>query len=237
MKKLFIVSLFSGFGLMAGNAVAATPWWLQPTICKPNPTNCYTSMGRGFDSGMWDAAGNCRGMKYICPEATAAADSSPVLIDKPTLASGAGINSDFDINTLSGDCFGARKTTANGSKASVSGTFVNVWCTGALNSPDEIIATGEIKFGTQPKCKDLADNGWAGVLNQSCYGKKFNPSNYYIECTGTDLLPNRLIVLNGANPITGTGSGSGYLNDASAAKSLFDTMQSVSTTKRAERPL
>lgn len=233
MKKILTGSLLSLF--VIGGACAATPWWLQPTVCRVNPTNCYTGMGAGFDTEMWDGVANCRGMKWICPDATIAIDSDPVLMGKNEISANTGINSDFDTSILYNDCFGARKTTANGSQASVGGSYVNVWCNGVLSSPDETLATGEITFGAQPTCTELAADGWVAVLNSKCYGKFYDPGQYYIECAGANLTPNRIIVLNGADAAIGTGSGNyNYPTDTSAAKTLFDKMQSNSATQKAK---
>lgn len=234
MKKLFTVSLISclGFFAMAGGAHAVS-WWLQPTVCRANPTNCYAGMGAGFDSGMWDGVGNCWGLKMICPEALTTFHTSPVPMWKSAIAGYQGIKQDFDTSVLSGDCFGARKTTANGSMASVDGTFVKVWCAGILDNPSETLATGEIKTGTQPNCKDLAANGFVAVLNQTCYGKFYDFSDYYIECAGTAELPTRMIQLNGADKIVGISAGTyNYPTTVDAARALFDTMQSDAATQR-----
>lgn len=243
MKKLFTV--FFIFGIFyaefdfafSAPAVNSVPWWEQPTVCRTNPTNCYTSMGAGFDTGMWDANSNCWGLKMICSEATTANDSEPVAMGKSQIANGTGIKSDFDINILNGDCFGARKTASNGSVASVDGNFVNVWCNGILDNPTETVQTGEIQTGTQPTCKDLARNGWVGVVNQRCYGKYFDPSKYYIECEGDNLLPKRIVVLNGSDKVigrNGTVPSVDYPTDTAAATTLFDKMQSVSANKKSK---
>jgi hypothetical protein len=238
MKKIFAMSFF--FGLCAAglggdaNAAAQVPWWHQPTICRPNPTNCYAAMGAGFDNGMWDAASNCWGMKMVCGDALAATGSDKYM-GKTEIAAGTGINPDFDMDLLNGGCFGIRKTAANGSMASVGGKFVNVWCSGVLDNPSETLPTGEITSGAQPNCKDLAKNGWIGILNQKCYGKYYNPDNYYIECAGNAALPARLIVLNGANAVTGTVPGNyPYPTDVSKANDLFDKMQSVSASQKSQ---
>jgi len=235
MKKIFALCALLFALCAAGGARAATSWWLQPTICKPNPATCYASMGIGFESGMWDATGNCWGLKIVCGEALTPVKTSPVEMGKTTIAAGTGINADFDTSMLNGDCFGARKTQANGSMASVNGTFVKVWCNGILDNPSETLATGEIQFGTQPNCKDLAKNGFIAVLNQKCYGKYFAEGDYYIECAGTNELPTRIVRLNGASQVVGTTAGSyNYPQDLASAKTIFDTMQSVSAAKRAE---
>lgn len=221
--------------VFAGAADAAVPWWLQPTICRPNPTGCYAVMGAGFDGEMWDATSNCRGLKMICGAALKPTKSDSVAMGKTAIAASTGISPDFDTDLLNADCFGTRKTTANGSMASVNGTYVNVWCNGVLDNPDETLTTGEITFGAQPKCKDIAQNGWVAALNQKCYGKYYDPSAYYIECSGNDVMPSRLIELNGAIAVVGTSAGNyNYPTDTSAAKSLFDTMQAASAAKKAQ---
>ncbi|MDR2413181.1 MAG: hypothetical protein LBD50_03140 [Rickettsiales bacterium] len=235
MKKTISAFLLISSCLAAHAAVAAIPWWQQPTICKPVPTQCYANMSNGFEAGMWDATGNCWGLKIICPEALAPAGNAPVAMGKKTIANGTGINSDFDTNMFNNDCFGARKTIANGSQASVGGAFVNVWCSGVLSSADEELPTGEITFGSQPTCSILAADGWVAALNQKCYGKYYDPANYYIECEGNDLLPKRLITLNGAEAVVGAGpANSGYPADKKAADELFDKMQSVSAAQKAK---
>lgn len=221
MKKLILIL---SFAIISG-ANAATPWWQQPTICRLDPTNCYPAMGAGFDSGMWDATANCWGLKLICPHAMKTQHNTPVPVGRGDIASGRNINADFDVSLLNGDCFGVRKTTANGTKASVNGTYVNVWCNGILDNPDEQVASGEITFGTQPSCARLAADGYVAVVNNRCYGKHFNDSEYFIECTGSDILPSRLIVLNGADYNTG---GANVPADESAADAIFDQMYQTS---------
>lgn len=259
MKKIFTISLISSLCCLTvgGMAGAATPWWQQSTICRINPTDCYVGMGTGFDNGMWDATSSCWGLKLICHNALTTVNpipiptgksrigggdiilvpgSDPVPMGKIEIASGTGIKQDFDTGILNGDCFGSRKTTANGSLASVNGNYVNVWCSGILNSSDELLPNGEITFGAQPKCKDLSPNGWVAVLDKRCYGKFYDPTKYYIECEGVTELPKRLIVLNGAEAITGSGSApsSDYPTDVATAQALFDKMQSVSAEQKAK---
>ncbi|MDR1361113.1 MAG: hypothetical protein LBJ18_02270 [Rickettsiales bacterium] len=245
MKKFLLSLLIANCSLLVAPQAHAIPWWEQPTICKPNTANCYPSMGAGYDVGMWDATGNCWGLKMVCAGATTGRMSSePIAMGKADITAGLGINSDFDTNILNGDCFGTRKTTANGTRAASSkytGTgasagYVNVWCNGILDNPDEQLANGEISLNTQPTCKDLAQNGFVGVLNGKCYGKYFDPAGYYIECSGSNELPDRLVVLNGATD-TSVGAGAqvfNYPTTASAAQSLFDQMQSISTAKRSD---
>lgn len=219
MKKLFILSIIS---IITSGASAATPWWQQAKVCKLNPTSCYTGMGAGYDSDMWDSGNNCWGLKLICPEALTATANEPVAMIRKDISNRTGIKPDFDTNVLNGDCFGARKVSSNGSQASVGGTFVNVWCSGILNTPDETVANGEITYGTQPTCKELKENGFVGVPNGRCYGKYYSPSEYYIECSGNAALPDRIIVLNGADYENASAA---TPNDMQSANALFDAMQ------------
>ncbi len=232
MKKLFVSCLLSLVSVFAANA--ATPWWLQQTVCKINPNNCYSSMfGSGFDAGMWDAKSNCWGMKSICPDATViTTDRNPTLIPKADLTSSK-INSDFDINVLDGDCFGARRTDDGGRMASVGGKMVKVYCAGTLSRPDEYVSNGEIQHGIQPTCRELAHNGYVAVENGRCYGKYYDPSRYYIECVGSSDMPARIIALNGAIGVTGSSSVN-YPTDSGAARSAFDAMQSRSATQKSK---
>lgn len=228
MKKLFALS----FGIIISAAGAhAADWWTQPTICRIDTTRCYGSLsGAGFDDEMWDANANCRGMKYVCPAATTADDRAPVLIGRQEINAGIGIDQDFDLSVLNRDeaCFGMRRTSANGTMASVNGRMVNVYCMGVLARPDEIVINGEITYDVNgPTCTELARDGYVATLNGKCYGKYYNPNQYYIEC-GTGLLPTQLIVLNGADIWGATGNGI----DKAAADKLFDKMYSKSQTQK-----
>ena len=222
MKKIFILSMLS---LIGANAGAATPWWQQPTICRLDPTKCYSSMGTGYDSEMWDADSGCRGMKRICADAltdTGATDAK--LIGRADIARGVGIDSDFDTNVLNGDCFGMRKSSAGGTKVLVDGKYVNVWCAGVLSDVDETLEFGEITHGAQPTCQTLADAGFVAIAQNRCIGKSFDIAKYFIECDGGDgTLPNRLIVLNGAEA-----NASGGMASRDAADQLMDKMYDVS---------
>lgn len=193
MKKAFLLSLL----FITTNAVAVTPWWQQPTICRLNPANCYTSMGVGYDSEMWDANANCWGMKLICGDALTNTNN-PTFVGKTEIAARTNINEDFDLNTLNGDCFGVRKTTSDGSKASVDGQMVRVWCNGVLESNDieETIEHGDVaKTDHEPDCQALANNGYVDIQNGKCYGKKYDQSRYYIQCKNDKPI---LIILNDA---------------------------------------
>lgn len=213
---------------------ATTPWWLQPTVCRLDPTGCYSTMGAGFDSEMWDATSNCWGLKLICPDALLDGSRTAQPMGRAEIARDGGkkISTDFNTDLLGpdGDCFGRRKTSENGTVASVGGTLVKVWCPGILDNPDETLTNGEITYGTQPTCSQLAENGYVGVENGRCYGKYFDSAQYYIEC-GDTLEPTRLIVLNGADY---TASTNGAPTDATAAEQLFDKMYSVSQAQHAK---
>lgn len=213
---------------------ATTPWWLQPTVCRLDPTGCYSTMGAGFDSEMWDATSNCWGLKLICPDALLDGSRTAQPMGRAEIARDGGkkISTDFNTDLLGpdGDCFGRRKTSENGTVASVGGTLVKVWCPGILDNPDETLTNGEITYGTQPTCSQLAENGYVGVENGRCYGKYFDSAQYYIEC-GDTLEPTRLIVLNGADY---TASMNGAPTDATAAEQLFDKMYSVSQAQHAK---
>ena len=53
MKTIFNCSfIFALCSLFIGDSNAATPWWQQPTVCRLDPTNCYSTMGAGFDANM-----------------------------------------------------------------------------------------------------------------------------------------------------------------------------------------
>lgn len=221
MKKFIYLLPFA----IVGIANAATPWWQQPTVCRLDPTRCYPTMGTGFDSGMWDATANCWGLKLICPQALTGKHVAPEPVGRGDITAGKGINSDFDVSVLDGDCFGARKTRANGTEVLVNGTYVNVWCNGILNRPDEQVGAGEITYGTQPTCASLAADGYVAVLNNRCYGKRFDTAEYFIECTGSSITPSRLIILNGADYNTG---GANVPTSIQDANKIFDQMYKTS---------
>ncbi len=227
MKKLLFLSTIVALGTSAN--AATVKWWQQPTICRISNSTCYAAMGTGFDAELWDTSGNCRGMKLICPAALTAGGDEPKPIGKTDLAKGTGIKQDFDTSVLALGCFGARKIQNNGTLASVNGKYVNVYCRGVLDAPDEIVATGEITLGTQPTCRTLAEKGYAAVINGKCFGKYYNPSQYYIDC-GAELKPSRLIVLNGADYNAGPSANTPA--SQAAADTLFKQMRDRSTTQR-----
>ncbi len=212
-----------------GHAAITIPWWDQAYICRPNPTKCYVSMGAGFDDTLWDAADNCWGMKLICPDALTAGGSGPVPLGRADIVAMRGINRDFDPSVLNGDCFGVRRTSTDGAHVSIDGKMIPVWCNGVLDRVDEVVATGEITLGEQPKCADLAPNGWVAVQNSRCFGKFYDPSEYFIECDGHTDLPSRIVVLNGADYTTGSTSA---MPDGASVSKLFDKMISVSKKQR-----
>lgn len=193
MKKVFLFSLL----FITTSVIAVTPWWEQTTICRLNPTNCYVTMGMGYEPSMWDADANCWGVKVICGDALTNTNN-PTPVGRSAIAHGTNINPDYDTNVLNGDCFGVRKISTDGSMASVNGQMVRVWCSGILDNVDEIIENGEITYGTQPICRELADNGYVAISNGKCYGKYYDTTRYHIQCAGE--VPT-LIVLNGADYI------------------------------------
>ena len=229
MKRTFIIPAI--FALTAPGAIAASlPWWEQPTVCKLDPTDCYATMGVGYDSELWDNETGCWGMKMICPEAlVSGGDYQPVPMGRRDIERGTNINKDFDTDLLNGDCFGMRKTMENGAMASVNGKYVRVWCNGILDNADEYLENGEITYGAQPTCQELADYGYVATVNNNCYGKYYDMAKYYIECNGSDITPSRIIVLNGADF---SNSSTNAPADESAAKSIFDKMESVSESQR-----
>ena len=110
--------------------------------------------------------------------------------------------------------------------AIVNGKPVKVYCSGLLdsNNVSESIEFGEIAI-KEPTCKDFANNGYVAVLNNDCYGKYFDFSEYVIEC-GTGELPSRMIVLNGADYSDKIDSKIPQTQDA--ADDIFDEMYSIS---------
>ncbi len=232
MRKLFAFLLVV-LGMQA--AYSADSWWDRPTVCKLDSTKCYSSMGAGYLDGMWDADSRCWGMKLVCPSALIGekmGDAEP--IGKKAITAGLGLSSDFDFNSLKGDCFGVRKTREDGTLASVNGTFVKVWCRGVLANSDEEMPNGEIVFSGQPKCKELARDGYVAVRASRCYGKQFDAGQYYIECAGNDELPQRLVRLGGARDfvVSTTNYNLAYPTSQAEANKIFDKMNSVSKSRR-----
>lgn len=228
MKKLFI---FLPLFILITDYAASAPWWEQDTVCKINNEKCYPNMGIGFDTEIWDADANCRGMKYICPEALIPKENTPKLVSKQDLANKKNINPDYNTDILSeyGDCFGHRNINKSGSQVMVSGKYINVWCNGVLDRSDETLANGEITYDTQPNCKTLQKNSYIAVENGNCFGKYIDSSEYYIDCGNSDEKPERLVKLNDAQ--YGKHTHKGPLTKADA-NDIFDTMKSVSKTQK-----
>lgn len=228
MKRTLAISVFCLFTSAAAFG-ASIPWWEQPTVCKLDPTDCYPTMGAGYDSELWDNDTGCWGMKMICPEALTTSEDMPIAMSRNDISKGTNINKDFDTSILNGDCFGVRKTSDNGAMASVNGEYVRVWCNGILDNVDEYLENGEITYGAQPTCEDLAKYGYVATVSNKCYGKYYDMAKYYIECNGKDILPSRIIVLNGADY---SNTSDNTPSDASAASKLFDSMESISESQR-----
>ena len=230
MKKTFLYStLFIVFASITN--ANANQWWLQPTVCKLDTTKCYIANGTGIDSEIWDADSNCRGMKYICPNALNPVGETAKLISQKAIERKQGISSDFDTDLLdnTNECFGRRKLNKDGTMAMVNGEYKNIWCYGILDNADEVLSNGEIVYKNQPTCKQLANDGYAAVLNGKCYGKYYDSARYYIECGNSEILPNRLIILNGAeyNPSTNT-----EIATKSDAEKLFEKMYTISQQQK-----
>ena len=228
MKNTLAFSIFC-ITFTSGAFAAPLEWWQQETVCKLDPTECYSTMGVGYDRELWDSSTGCWGMKMICPEALTTGEYLPVAVSRKDIETGVNINKDFDTSILNGDCFGVRKTSGNGAMASVNGQYVRVWCNGILDNVDEYLENGEITYGAQPTCTELAEYGYVATANGKCYGKYYDQSQYYIECNGNDTVPSRIIVLNGADY---TASSSNAPTDSSAASKIFDSMQSISESQR-----
>lgn len=230
MTKIILSSLLAF--VCVNTAIANIAWWDQITICRIDTTKCYTTMGAGFDPDIWDADAGCRGMKYICPEALIKNTIHPELIGKKQLTDKKIIKSDYNTDLLSetGDCFGRRTSNDTGSQVLVNGKYVNVYCHGVLSKSDEILDNGEIVYDTQPTCETLKQNEYIAAENGKCYGKYLDSSKYHIECSDdlNDLLPERIIVLNGADLIPATNN---PISSKDADK-LFKKMQSVSKKQK-----
>ena len=206
MKRYIIA--FSIF-LFPFSFLQAEWWWARPTICQPSNVRCFTNMtGPGFEPDDWDHGANCRGLKLICPNAITRGGNyvAPEPMTRSEIASY--IHPDFDALTLNlaEGCFGSRRVRNNGSQARVSsmpGGWVNVFCHGVLDAPDEALDTGEIILdaNNQPTCTTLAKDGFIGVLvNGRCFGRFGYPeSDFFQECVGANILPARIIILNGAD--------------------------------------
>ncbi len=229
MKK-YCTSLML-FLMFCGAAHAAIDWWNQPQICQVDNTRCYTNLSRGIDLDRdtgWDDGAGCLGRKRICGVAFTSGGETRTLgyLDATR---GNGINPDFDIEVYvpTDDCYGARKTTQNGTMASVNGRYVRVWCNNILANPTAQLPNGEITDGPQPTCKQLANEGFAPVLNGHCYGKYYSQDSYALDCDGENPT---LILLNNSEYIPGATTS---ISQA-GANVLFNTMHSASRVQRAK---
>ncbi len=233
MKKLFILSLLS-IPFM-GNSHAALNWWEQPTVCRVNPSKCYSSMGAGYDIEEWDKESDCRGKKIICGAALEPASDDNWPLSKTDIRNMNGINPDFNIDVLNGDCFGARRTISNGLQAIYKDNTIDVYCPDILEAiydykHIENVETGSILVrDAQPKCSELAESGYARVKNGRCYGKRYSESEYYIDCSRGNDSDARLIILNGADYTEPMGKNPLTFEDANA---LFDEMASIASQLR-----
>ncbi len=231
MKKIFAFSVLNI--ALVPMAFAATPWWQHADICRRDPTTCYSRMGAGYDSELWDTTDKCWGMKYICPDALVSGGDEPVPMGRDAIRRGDNILDDFDTDELNGDCFGVRKTTSNGAMASVDGQYVRVWCNDVpLDASVEPMPNGVIVSDpdAQPTCADLADYGYAAVQNGDCYGKYYDFAKYHLVC-GNDLEPDLIVITNGADYTLASGN---MPADRNAADALFDKMESVSQVQHAK---
>jgi hypothetical protein len=207
MKKQFAI-LFIGCTAY-GAAFGATTdfWWMHDTICTINDALCYTRNTPGIDTDSdtsWDTTGNCRGRKIICAAALSSGGADAIAMSRDDIARGNGISSDFDTNVYvaAEGCYGARKTSQNGAMVLINGKYVRVWCNDVPINPSLIdnnltdeITNGIVTTGMEPLCSDLAPDNYVATLNGNCYGKRYDPSKYSIDCDGENPV---IIVLNGA---------------------------------------
>lgn len=226
--RLQIVSVIL-FGALSNAAMGAVDWWNMDTVCQIDNTPCYSGVSAGIDSSLetgWDVSSACRGKKYICADALTSSDEA-IAMERLDIVRGTGINSDFDTNVfVSGEnCYGARKTRDGGTFAMVNGQYTRVWCNGVLSNPTGQLSNGEITTGAEPTCKQLANDGYAAVLNGKCYGKEYDLEKYAIECDGET--PN-LVILNGAD-YNSNGRSSVTVSSVNA---VFNTMAKSAATQR-----
>ncbi|MFQ6729807.1 MAG: hypothetical protein ACLRFK_02005 [Alphaproteobacteria bacterium] len=223
------INLFTLLSIMCLTESAnAANWWDRETVCKINTTKCYSTqpVGAGFDADIWDAAMGCRGMKYICPEAFKQKTDKPELVSIKDIESKTNTDYNLDILGESGDCFGKRKT--DGTQIMVNGKYINLYCHGVLANADETLADGELTYGKQPTCETLKSDGFIAVANGNCIGKYIDESKYYIDC-GKNLLPERLVLLNGAEITT---ANSNTVTNKNDANELFDKMYKASKKQK-----
>ena len=155
------------FVIVCSPALGAFDWWNldDEFVCQIDNTPCYFGVTQGVDDE-WDVTGSCRGRKYVCGDALKEnTSSSAIAVNKTEINNS--VSSDFDVTVyVAGEnCYGTRKTTDNGRMASVNGRYVKVWCNGVLNSPTDTLSNGEFTTGAEPTCKQLANDGFAGIAN------------------------------------------------------------------------
>ena len=231
MRKIFTLSLLLS---VIGISNASANWWELQTVCRRNPSNCYTSMGIGYEREWWDSTSDCWGQKMICGTALKPTANDAKPMTKKQISAKNGINPDFDTDILNGDCFGVRKTISNGSQSYIDGKTVNVYCRGVLDNifdSDliEDVATGSIlKRSTQPTCSELAGYEYVNTRNGNCNGQRYAQSEYYIDCSRGDNNV-RLIILNGADYSEPMGSNPHTMDEA---EDIFDHMFNVSEKHR-----
>ncbi len=240
MKLRYLSSLAIIMATMSSTSMAATtPWWMRPTICKLNPSQCYKTTGDGFDDE-FDENSQCWGRKLICPDALKNSTGDVTPMGRAEIARGDAFNPGYDINKLNRDenCFGVRRTIAAGSMvAAPNGQYVNVWChdiSGLLSGDYETVENGVVTFDTQPTCTELAENGIIGIKKGKCYGVKYDLNKYSIECGKTGLLPRRLIVLNGADFFAQPGDTETLTDESAQINTLFDKMESAARERQSK---
>ena len=211
----------------------------------------------------WDAVANCWGKKKVCPNAVIPAETEPVVMSKSEILNPAKVNQDFEFETNavnrrpgSTPCFGVRKTRNNRSEARVSDSksskWVRVYCKGIYEDPDEELTgpngdeiVGEIMIteGRQATCQSLKETGHISVLveegSNKCYGDRLNKglaTEFFIECKGDNLLPEKIVHLEGAkDPVISTAanpSESPYPTTEEEVKALFSKMLATARDQR-----
>ena len=231
MKKTLILSSLLILTVLPGHS--AIKWWEQDTICRLDPSNCYTAMGMGFEPEYWDQTSECWGQKIICAAAQAPASSENKAMTKKEITARKNISNDYDITALNGDCFGVRKTSSNGSMATYNGKSVKVFCKNILenifqNDEIESLTNGSILLrNTEPTCQELAAQEYVNVKDKNCYGKKYSQSTYYIDCETSD--SPRLIIHNNADYTAPQGDAPKTIADA---EKIFNTMYNTAKSLR-----
>ena len=234
MKKQLAI-LFIGCTAYGTAYGAVADWWISEfasggKICQIDNTRCYADKTPGIDlysDDSWDISGNCRGKKFICADALSNGGYDAVAMERADIQRGTEINADFDtdVYVASENCYGARKTVKNGTMVLLNGKYVQVWCDGVLSGDTQNVANGQITTGPTPTCPELAKNYYVAVLNGDCYGKKYAPPEYAIDCVGDTPM---IIVLNGAD----YDSNGHNTITSSMASTRFIAMQKSAATQR-----